>query len=579
MPPHDGGVQDQASVRCESGRAVEWTVGEDLYLVRPDIHEREAVAVLRALDISEGLAVRTVARRHVVVAFERHALDIISADSHAIDLRTAAAVGSEQHIFTVGRKARLGVDGTAVGDARQAGPVRIDEIELRDAVLGECQGYALAVRGPCGSAVDPIVGGQHATRPVDEIVDEDDRAALLERHVGDARAVRRPGRRNDRLLVRENELRVDPVGVGDVQLEALRKARHVGDARAEHTGLAGELLVDDVGDLMRDGAQLRHRDGIGIAHHLCFLGGIQHAEAHLDFAVRARGHLADHQRLRAAVLPVAIVHLARLGGQRPYRADVLYAEAAAARQVRSDDLADALLELVLSAERQHGDRDLISAAADNFNGELCTRRRCTETYQADHEAPQGVGTKDRRYAVMVHFAQIVAAWVSLEWSEFVLGFAQLLEQVGLTGHRQRLRCANRALYCSVISRHAARSYQLDVEYFSPGQQRHAVDRLGIAVHAGRHHHPTAYLELDPINILVQQFLLRRRCLGFGAFARLVLGTLTRRERELLLLFDDRRAARFGLPLKPALVFAAHLFDLALLLALARFLLAFELGLT
>src|SRR4051794_40985413 len=101
MPPYDGRVQDQAAVRGERGRAVEWTIGENLYLVRRDIHEREAVAVLPALDIRERFAVRTVARRHVVVAFERHALDIVAGDSHAIDLRAAASIGSEQQVFAV----------------------------------------------------------------------------------------------------------------------------------------------------------------------------------------------------------------------------------------------------------------------------------------------------------------------------------------------------------------------------------------------------------------------------------------------------------------------------------------------
>src|SRR4051794_28844459 len=117
MPPYDGGVQDQASVRRESRRAVEWTVGEDLHLVRSDIHEGETVAVLCALDISEGLAVRTVARRHIVVAFEGHAFDIVPVDPHAINLRAAATVGSEQHIFPVRRKAWLSVDRIAVANA------------------------------------------------------------------------------------------------------------------------------------------------------------------------------------------------------------------------------------------------------------------------------------------------------------------------------------------------------------------------------------------------------------------------------------------------------------------------------
>src|SRR5690349_22669898 len=119
-----------------------------------------------------------------------------------------------------------------------------------------------------------------------------------------------------------------------MQLEALREARHVGDARAEHARLPGELLVDYVGNLVRDGAQLWRRDGVRIAYDLRLLAGVEHTKAHLDLAIAARGDFAKHERLRAAILPIAIIYLGRIGGQRAHRADVLNAEAAAAREVR-----------------------------------------------------------------------------------------------------------------------------------------------------------------------------------------------------------------------------------------------------
>src|SRR5689334_9912111 len=59
--------------------------------------------------------------------------------------------------------------------------------------------------------------------------------------------------------------------------------------------------------------------------------------------------------------------------------------------------------------------------------------------------------------------------VSLVRTKLVFGLAQLLEQIRLARHRQRLGGTNRALHRSVISGYAARSYQLDVEHFASGQ--------------------------------------------------------------------------------------------------------------
>src|SRR5262249_21264302 len=138
---YDRSVENQAPIRSEGGRSVELRVGQNLSLTCGQIHEREAVASLYALNESKRFAFRAVARRHVVAALESHALDIGSCRAHAVDLRRAAAIRSEQDVLAVGREARLGVDGAAVGQARGIAAIGVDQVDLRYAVLRQrdCQ--------------------------------------------------------------------------------------------------------------------------------------------------------------------------------------------------------------------------------------------------------------------------------------------------------------------------------------------------------------------------------------------------------------------------------------------------------
>ena len=71
---------------------------------------------------------------------------------------------------------------------------------------------------------------------------------------------------------RERRLLVRAVGVGDLQLEARAALHHVGDAGGEHALLAGQLLVDEVGDAVRGGARLLARQRVGDAAEVraCF---------------------------------------------------------------------------------------------------------------------------------------------------------------------------------------------------------------------------------------------------------------------------------------------------------------------
>ena len=74
----------------------------------------------------------------------------------------------------------------------------------------------------------------------------------------------------------------------------------VRDARGEHTALAGELLVDAVGDPMRCQPQVAGRRDIRKPVELRLLDGIEQTEAHVIAAVGQSPHTADDQRIGAA---------------------------------------------------------------------------------------------------------------------------------------------------------------------------------------------------------------------------------------------------------------------------------------
>ena len=136
---------------------------------------------------------------------------------------------------------------------------------------------------------------------------------------------------------------------------------------------------------------------------------------------------------------------------------------------------------------------------------------------------------------------------------------------------------DRALDRSVVSRHAARLYQPDVEHFAARQQGHAVDRLGVAGHA----RAAARRGCGSADLMRRCTASAARCLrggglGLGALARLLFGARLGGLRELLLLLEDRRAPRFGLFLQAALVLAPRLLAGASLPPCACLLLAFEL---
>ncbi len=160
-----------------------------------------------------------------------------------------------------------------------------------------------------------------------------------------------------------------------MQLEAVALLRDVGDARREHAGVAGELFVDDVGDPVRGGAELRRRDDVGHRRQLRLLDGVDEREAHFHAAVAQRPHRPDHDGIRAARAEVGELHV--LGAARPrHDAGIAHLpEEAAPLQIGGDDAGDAERPGRLVLERDDRDRDRRAGAADDFDGELRARRR------------------------------------------------------------------------------------------------------------------------------------------------------------------------------------------------------------
>src|SRR4030065_685314 len=107
---------------------------------------------------------------------------------------------------------------------------------------------------------------------------------------------------------------------GNLQLvtEALHDtlAGDVGDARAEHTRLTGELLVNDVADLVRHRAQMITGHDITVAGELLFLIDVVQAKLDLPTALRQRLDVADDQRLGLDNAPVLVHDLSVLGRAR-----------------------------------------------------------------------------------------------------------------------------------------------------------------------------------------------------------------------------------------------------------------------
>ena len=336
----------------------------------------------------EALAVGQRPRRHVVGTFERQPLDPAGGDVRAIDLRRAAAVGCEQQRPAVRRKRGLGVDARRREDARRIAAIRIHHVNLRAAVLGERDGEPAAIRRPCRRTVAAAEIGERQPLARRERLHVDDGFLVLERHVREPRAVGRPLRRKQRLVRRDYRLRIGAVGVRDEQLVARSLLGDVGDARREDAGIAGHLFVDDIGDLVRRGAELRRRDDVAHRREDGLLHDVDERETDLDPAIRERPQRTDDDRVRVAGAPRRGLDILRAERPRCDGGGVDQPEQPRAGEVGADDAADAERIVAFVFERDEGDGNGRARAADDLDRQLRLRRRDVKQRKRQEDGQQ-----------------------------------------------------------------------------------------------------------------------------------------------------------------------------------------------
>jgi hypothetical protein len=169
------------------------------------------------------------------------------------------------------------------------------------------------------------------------------------------------------------------VGIGDAQGVARARARHVGDARREDALLAGQLLVDEIGDAVRRQAQVAGLDGAALAAELAALDDIPELEADVVATVGEARHRAADERVGRARAPLR--HLRAGGLVEAGRLRVDDAEGAAALEVGANDRRDRLRDLVFVAKADHRDRQLGRADAGDLDPELGRRGQRGEREQ------------------------------------------------------------------------------------------------------------------------------------------------------------------------------------------------------
>ena len=263
--------------------------------------------------------------------------------------------------------------------------VRVHQVNLRPAVLRQRDGEPAAVGRPRRRRVAAAEIRHRAPLAGIERLHVNDRLLVFERDVREARAVRRPARRKQRLVGRDDRLRIVAVGVGDQQLIARALLGDVGDAGGEDAAIAGELLVDDVGDLVRRDAELRLRHGERHRHQCRLLHDVDQREADLDAAISDGSHRPDDDGVGVARAPHGGLHVfrARRPGHDAVRIDET--KHPRSREVGADDARDAERPVRFAVERDDGDRYRGARAADDLDRQLAVRDLRAERRKSQHD--------------------------------------------------------------------------------------------------------------------------------------------------------------------------------------------------
>ena len=166
----------------------------------------------------------------------------------------------------------------------------------------------------------------------------------------------------------------------------------VGDARVEIAGLAGQALVDHVGDLVRDPPPLAVWRIEAQAAQLLAREHVPQPELDREQPARRCLDVAADQRLRVDLAPVGEPGLAaQLVGGLDVGAPVDHLEQAGAGEVRADHLGDRgtplLRRRAVAGERADGDRHRLHDALGDVDAQLRHGRGPPATAAENAAAP------------------------------------------------------------------------------------------------------------------------------------------------------------------------------------------------
>ena len=148
---------------------------------------------------------------------------------------------------------------------------------------------------------------------------------------------------DDGLPGAQNGLGAAAVHIGHLQQIAAAGFQHIDDAGVEEAFLAGDRLVNHVGDRVRHLAGAVRGDGEFAAGQLFLLRGVHQPETDLQLAAAGCFHLADGDGLRAGRLPQRVADVGGLERHIGHAGGVHHAEGAGNRQVVLDHRAQAAL--------------------------------------------------------------------------------------------------------------------------------------------------------------------------------------------------------------------------------------------
>ena len=238
----------------------------------------------------------------------------------------------------------------------------VDRIDIDVAVAFDVPGHGQrpAVRRPGRRAAGSPFRRKRPAGTRRHLLHKDFRVAGFKRHVGEIRAVRRPGRRHDGFLRAQHNDRVPAVRVRHHQpvLGAARRNLHVGKARGKHAARAGELFVREVRDPVSRGPQCLARTLQPVGEKRLARIHVHQLELNGLIGLAAR-HAAHQHRLHVHDLPVAEPHLGETRGPRDHQFPPKGRELPGALQIRFHNLGQVVRQSQRDApfKRHHRNRN------------------------------------------------------------------------------------------------------------------------------------------------------------------------------------------------------------------------------